>query len=274
MSDRPREYTYAGKPEETTRLEAQAKAFEKIIEKELQILNLKPNMKVLDAGCGTGAVTRRMALKVYPEHAYGIDIDPLFISEAKKTALKEGIKNTKFELGNIDNLTYDDGMFDLSYCRLVLMHVRNPVKTIAEFKRVTKKGGIVAASDVDDGAILAFPESPRFFDLLSKLGQFAKARGIDRYIGRKLFSLFSEAGLESINIYPLPAHATQQNPDALKTLVSVPAQIAEQDKDAMIREGAATAKDYEDAMHEVQLMLKHPGAFAMGMTFLAVGRVV
>jgi enamine deaminase RidA (YjgF/YER057c/UK114 family) len=57
-------------------------------------------------------------------------------------------------------------------------------------------------------------------------------------------------------------------------LVSVSTQIAEQDKDAMIREGATTAKDYEEAMQEVQLMLEHPGAFAMGMTFLAVGRVV
>jgi ubiquinone/menaquinone biosynthesis C-methylase UbiE len=274
VSVRPREYVYAGKPEEAMRLEAQAKAFEKIIEKELQILDLKPNMKVLDAGCGTGAVTRKMASKVHPEEAYGIDLDPLFISEAKKTALSEGIKNAKFELGNIDGLTYDDGMFDLSYCRLVLMHVRSPVKTIAEFKRVTKKGGIVAASDVDDGAILAFPEAPRFFDLLSRLGRFARTRGIDRYVGRKLFSLFSEAGLESVNIYPLPAYATQQNPDALKMLVSVSTQIAEQDKDAMIREGATTAKDYEEAMQEVQLMLKHPGAFAMGMTFLAVGRVV
>jgi ubiquinone/menaquinone biosynthesis C-methylase UbiE len=40
-----------------------------------------------------------------------------------------------------DDLEFEDGFFDLSYSRLVLMHVRNPVKTVAELKRVTKSGG-------------------------------------------------------------------------------------------------------------------------------------
>lgn len=174
----PRKYADAGRPEEAMRLEAQAKAFEMILEKEIEILGLSANMKILDAGCGTGAVTRKMALKVWQGNACGVDIDPLFISEAKKLALREGIENIRFELGNVDNLEYYDGTFDLSYCRLVLMHVRNPVKTIAELKRVTKKGGIVAASDIDDGGILTFPKAPRFFDLWSRFGQWVKARGM------------------------------------------------------------------------------------------------
>lgn len=273
MSDQPRKYAYAGKLEEAMRLETQAKALEKIIGKELDILGLKPNMKILDAGCGTGAVTRRIASKVLPERAHGIDVDPVFVDKAKKSASREGIKNVQFELGNIDNLKYEKETFDLSFCRLVLMHVNNPVKTISELKRVTKKGGSIVASDVDDGAMLWFPQAPRLFDLWSKFGQWAKGRGDDRYIGRQLFSIFSEAGLNSVNIYPLPMYATQQNPDALKMLVSVPVQIVEQDKDVLIKEGVITAKDYEEAMRETQLLLSHPGAFAMGLTFLAIGKV-
>lgn len=271
MTDKPREYAGAGSVEEAIRLEAQAKAFSKIIEKELEILGLKPNMRVLDAGCGTGAVTRKMASKVLPAVAYGVDIDPLFIEKAKKTALDEGIKNIRFELGNVDNLTHDNGFFDLAYCRLVLMHVTNPVRTIAGLKRVTKKGGIVAASDGDDGTMLAYPPVPRFFGLWSTFGEWAKARGDDRYIGRRLYSIFSEAGLSSTRIYPLPVYATQQNPDALRMLVYVPVQVVEQEKDAMIKEGMIAARDYEEAMKEVQLALNHPGAFAMGTTFLALG---
>ena len=121
--------------------------------------------------------------------------------------------------------------------------------------------------------MLSFPHSPRFFDLWSKLGQWAKARGDDRYIGRQLFSIFSKAGLSPVNIYPLPMYATQQNPDALKMLVYVPVQIVEQDKNALIKEGIIKAKDYEEAIREVQLSLNHPGAFAMGLTFLATGKI-
>jgi ubiquinone/menaquinone biosynthesis C-methylase UbiE len=271
LSDKPREYAYAGSIEEAIRLETQAKAFGKIIERELEILGLKPNMRVLDAGCGTGAVTRKIASKVLPAEAWGIDIDPLFIDKAEKTALDEGIKNIRFELGNVDNLTYDNGFFDLAYCRLVLMHVINPVRTIAELKRVTKRSGIVAASDTDDGTMLTYPPAPRFFDLWSKFGEWAKARGDDRYIGRRLYSIFSEAGLSSTRIYPFPVYATQQNPDALRMLVYVPVQIVEQGKDAMIKEGKIAARDYEEAMNEVKLVLNHPGAFALGTTFLALG---
>lgn len=90
---------------------------------------------------------------------------------------REGIKNVRFELGNIDNLKCESEAFDLSFCRLVLIHVSSPVKTIAELRRVTKKGGIVAASDVDDGAMLSFPQAPRFFDLWSKFGQWAGSQG-------------------------------------------------------------------------------------------------
>jgi len=86
LSDKPREYVHAGSIEEALRLEAQAKAPGKIVERELEILGLKPNMKVLDAGCGTGAVTRKIALKVHPEEVIGVDIDPLFINEAKKVS--------------------------------------------------------------------------------------------------------------------------------------------------------------------------------------------
>ncbi|UCG37061.1 MAG: methyltransferase domain-containing protein [Candidatus Bathyarchaeota archaeon] len=273
MSDRSREYAYAGRLEEARRLEAQANALGTIIEKELNILGLKPNMKVLDAGCGTGAVTRRMASKVFPEKVCGVDIDPLFIDEAKKAASREGLTNVQFTLGNIDNLKYEKGRFDLSYCRLVLMHVHNTVKTISELKRVTKRRGIVAASDIDDGAMLWFPQTPRFFNLWSKFGQWAKARGDDRYIGRQLFSIFSEADLDSVNIYPIPMYGSQQSPVALKMLVSVPVQIIEQDKEELIKEGVITAKDYRESLSEVQLVLSHPGAFAMGMTFLATGEV-
>lgn len=255
------------------RLEAQAKAFEKVIARELEILGLKPNMKVLDAGCGTGAITRRIASKVHPEEVYGVDFDPLFINEAKKFATKDGTKNAKFEVGDIHNLKFNDATFDLSYCRLVLMHVRDPVKTIAELERVTKTGGLVAASDFDDGTVLTFPQTPKLLELWTKFGQNAKTRGDDRYIGRQLFSIFSQAGLSSISIHPIPFLATQQNPEELKMLVSVPVQIMQQDRDTMIETGLATSGDFDEALQEAQLVTKNPGAFMMGVSFLAIGNV-
>jgi hypothetical protein len=53
----------------------------------------------------------------------------------------------------------------------------------------------------------------------------------------------------------------------------VPVQIVEQEKEVLINEGVITTKDYEEAMRETQLLLSHPGSFAMGLTFLAIGKV-
>jgi ubiquinone/menaquinone biosynthesis C-methylase UbiE len=273
LNSKSRAYVHAGKPEEVARLEAQAKAMSGILEKEFEILGLRPGMNVLDAGCGTGAVTRKLAVKVSPGKAYGVDIDSLFIDEAKRLAVNEEIHNTSFSLGDVDNLRFDEGTFDMSYCRLVLMHVKNPVKTVAELKRVTKSGGIVAVSDSDDGGVIAYPEMPMIMDMCSKYGRWAKLRGENRYIGRQLFDIFSQAGLDPISIYPLPNYATQKNPEMLKTLVSVPVQIAELGKETVIEQGLVTAEEYAEAMKEVQGLLGHSGAFAMDLCFLAVGQV-
>ncbi|MGQ9640685.1 MAG: methyltransferase domain-containing protein [Candidatus Bathycorpusculaceae bacterium] len=274
MTEKPQDkYVHSGKIEEVMRLEAQAKAFEKVLEKEFEILGLKQGMKVLDAGCGTGAVARKIAVKVSPGEVFGVDIDSLFVNEARKLAENEGLGNVRYDLGDVNDLKYSDGTFDVSYCRLVLMHVKDPVKTVKELKRVTKKEGVVAVSDNDDGGMIVHPEMPKMMDLWAKYGRSAKTRGEDRYIGRQLFSIFSQAGLSPITIYPLPIHATQQTPEMLKMLVSVPVQIMELCKETMVKEGFVTAEYYEEAMNEVRAFLSHPGAFAMGLTFLAVGKV-
>ena len=273
MGDKPRKYSHAGKIEEVARLEAQGKVYSRLLEKEMDLLDLKPGMRVLDAGCGTGVVTRRMAIRVSPGEVHGVDIDPLFVEEARKVAAKERASNIEFSLGNVDDLKFEDRFFDLSYCRLVLMHVRNPVKTVAELRRVTKSGGIVAVSDQDDGGIIVYPELPKMMKMFSKYGTWAKNRGENRYIGRKLFSIMERAGLSPITIYPFPIHATQQNPRMLEMLISVPVQIVETSKDDMIKRGVAVAEDYSEAEKEVQEFLSDPGAFAMGLTFLAVGKV-
>ncbi|NIN63955.1 MAG: methyltransferase domain-containing protein, partial [Anaerolineae bacterium] len=49
-------------------------------------MGLREGMQVLDAGCGTGAVTRMMAKIVAPGEVTGIDIDSLFVSAAKNLA--------------------------------------------------------------------------------------------------------------------------------------------------------------------------------------------
>jgi len=259
--------------QEAARLEAQAKAYEKITDMELKILGLKAGMKVLDAGCGTGVISRKMAKIVYPAEVHGVDIDEVFIEEAKRMACEEGIENVKFEVGDVNNLDYPDGLFDITYCRLVLMHVEDPIKTVEELKRVTKNGGILAVDDNDDGTVIIYPPVPRFAKLWSKYIEWKMKNGTNRCLGRELFSILSQAGLKPVDIHLFPTSATQQNPKLLSIYVSVPFGHFLPNIPSMIKEGITTKEEYDEMMKEVESARTHPGAFVMGTFFLAVGRV-
>jgi cyclopropane fatty-acyl-phospholipid synthase-like methyltransferase len=63
MSEQPRQYAHAGKTEEANRLEAQGKALERMLEREIEILGLMRDMKILDAGCGTGVLCGMATLR-------------------------------------------------------------------------------------------------------------------------------------------------------------------------------------------------------------------
>lgn len=269
----PREYDYGAKKEEVSRLEIQALAMEPIIRQELQILNLKKGMKVLDAGCGTGVISRMIAKEVAPGTVHGIDMDPLFLDEAAKNAEQKGITNIQFQEGNICNLEYKDGFFDTSYCRLVLMHVDDPVESIRELSRVTKPKGIVGISDIDDGTFITYPSLPHFHYLWTQFGKNAKSKGMDRHIGRQLFSILKKAGLTDIAITPIPMVATQQTPHLIQLGATNIFEIMRHDFDDLLAKGLITKQDIENALKDREKYLRHPGAFYIFTSFLATGKV-
>ncbi len=133
--------------------------------------------------------------------------------------------------------------------------------------------GVVAVADNDDGAWLIYPEMPKLWDLWTKYGEFAKAFGEDGRIGRKLFSIFSAAGLDPISIYPSQVYSTQQTPYSLKLFPMIAGRLLELNKAAMIQEGLMTAEEYDEAMKEIPVFLNHPGAFCLASFIFVVGRV-
>jgi ubiquinone/menaquinone biosynthesis C-methylase UbiE len=273
MGDEPRRYIRSSDSEEASRLERQAEIMNPLLEKQFEIMGLKPNMRVLDAGCGSGAITRLIARKVFPEEVVGLDMDPSFIEKARRLAESEGIENIRFDIGNIEDLNYDDGFFDLSYCRFVLMHLHDPVKAVSELKRVTREGGSVAAAEPDDGAIVIFPTLPKFEEHKSKYGQYCKKIGINRFMGRELFATFSQAGLKSIDVHPLSMSLTQRNPDVLKRGADGLPHLLKTTKEGMISHGFITSEDFEEVENEVNVWLNHPHSFFMGAMIFTIGKV-
>ena len=273
MSERDSDYAMKHSEEEVMRLEIQAVALSGIIDQEIDAMDIKSGMAILDAGCGTGAITRRFAQIVKPATVTAVDFDPVFLEGAKAIAADEGIKNVSFESGDIDNLEYQDEMFDLAYCRLVLMHVQDTVKTVEELKRVTKKGGKVVVSDQDDGGMIVYPVMPKLTELWNRYGQWGETQRMDRYIGRKLYSILLQAGLESVRVFPFPICITQENTEMYRMFVSVPVEIINAKKSELLEQGVFTEEEYDIAMEEFEKSMNEPGGFVMSTMFLAIGEV-
>lgn len=151
-----------------------------------------PNAKrVLEVGCGTGAVLGNIA-KGPRTSLHGLDIDQAALQTAKRQA-----PTALLARGDAHKLPYGDRSFDIVFTHFVLLWLAEPAKALAEMRRVTRRGGTVLA--------LAEPDYSQRIDLparLAELGQMQtealRAQGADPTIGGRLSSLFSEVGFEKV----------------------------------------------------------------------------
>lgn len=108
---------------------------------------VKPEGRVLDAGCGAGNLTVELARRGY--HAHGIDLAPNMVEVASSSAstLSEDQK-ARFEIqqGSIEALPYPDAFFDATVASGVFEYLQVDDPALAELRRVLKASGIALIS--------------------------------------------------------------------------------------------------------------------------------
>lgn len=102
---------------------------------ELVKENLKPELRVLDAGCGDGQWGEISQL--ISSHPFVVGIDESEESLKRNTTIKRLFK------GDLHQLPFGSSEFDLVICRSVFEHLESPQKVIVEFKRVLSDQGKV-----------------------------------------------------------------------------------------------------------------------------------
>src|SRR5258705_12830982 len=96
--------------------------------------------RILDAGCGTGEISMRLAGMFDPAHLLGVDVIDEHRAGARRRCARFGAR-ARFEHRSIYDLGLPDGTFDLAVCRHVLQAIPHPERVIAELARVTRRGG-------------------------------------------------------------------------------------------------------------------------------------
>lgn len=148
--------------------------------------------RVLDVGCGPGALTTELARIARPEAVAAVDPSPAFVEAARE-------RNPGVEVrhGSAESLPYADGAFDAALAQLVVHFMPDPAVGLREMRRVTRAGGTVAACVWDHaggaGPLARFWEAARGIDpAVEDESRLPGARKGD------LERLFVDAGLRDV----------------------------------------------------------------------------
>ena len=113
------------------------------------LASLAPGETVLDLGSGAGIDCFLAAERVGPEgRVIGVDMTPEMVERARANALKVGVSNVEFRLGEIEALPVADASVDAVISNCVLNLSADRPRVLAEAMRVLRPGGRVMISDL------------------------------------------------------------------------------------------------------------------------------
>jgi ubiquinone/menaquinone biosynthesis C-methylase UbiE len=156
------------------------------------LAGVRANNRVLDVGCGPGALTAELVRRLGPEAVAAVDPSEPFVTAAR--ARNPGVDVRK---ASAEQLPFPDRSFDAALAQLVVHFMSDPVAGLAEMARVTRRDGVVAACVWDHGGgqgpLSVFWRAARELDpMVDDESQLAGARQ------GHLAELFEAAGLREI----------------------------------------------------------------------------
>ena len=125
-----------------------ARDFQKETQTALDKMNLKPDYRIMDIGCGTGVFAVNAA--PFCKQVIAMDISRTMLAYARKKAEKLGIKNIKFLNNGFLTYEHTGKPLDAIYTSLALHHMPDFWKTIAlrRLHKMLRPNGILVLQDV------------------------------------------------------------------------------------------------------------------------------
>jgi SAM-dependent methyltransferase len=161
------------------------------------------------------------------------------------------------------DLPFPTSAFDVAFARLVTRHLIDPVRALAEMRRVLRPGGRLVVVDSDDGALVMHPMPEEIGRALRAKQQTARRQGGDPEIGRRLVELIAAGGFSDIRVRTQVMDTGAVGPAVFAQVVLAPLLLAI-DPDLLSPEHqAATAR-------AIRGWTEESGSFAM-TTVVGVG---
>ena len=192
-----------GKAESRNRIESAMKARSADVYAGFLLPHLRPDMDILDCGCGEATIAMGLAEAVPAGLVVGVDLDKDSLATAGGYAAS--IRRVNFACAVADGrwLPFPDAAFDVVLCHSMLETLGDPASVVAELRRVTKRGGVVGAASVEYGGLILAGEQTagpqRFYNIRQNL--WCAAGIAEPNTGRSLRGLFQEAGFGRVEAF-------------------------------------------------------------------------
>ena len=158
---------------------------------------IRPGMRVLDAGCGSGVLSRLLAREHPGCEVVGCDLSEDRVGKARVAG--QALGNLRFEVGDLTRLGEGGARFELAFCRYVMQHLSPEVRreALAGLFRSLVPGGALVAIDYDGPLYNLHPQGSPW--LQQALRTLEARLPIDFWIGRQLPQLMSDAGFTALD---------------------------------------------------------------------------
>src|SRR5712691_8933163 len=195
---------------ENVRLQNQAGA---LVDQLHSDTSYPPGSEVLEAGCGVGAQTVTLAQRSPGARFTSVDVSADSLAEAKRKTNAAGITNVQFQRADIIALPFATASFDHVFVCFVLEHLSRPVEALVILNRLLRPGGTMTVIEGDHGSTYFHPDSRAAKMAIHCLVDLQRLAGGNALIGRQLYPLMVQAGLESVHVSPRMVYVDSSRPD-------------------------------------------------------------
>ena len=130
-----------------------------------------------------------------------------------------GLTNVLFQQGDIFDLPFTLESFDHVFICFLLEHLAQPALALTILARLLRPGGTMTVIEGDHGSTYFFPESDAAHRVIQCQVELQRMAGGNALIGRQIYPLMIQAGLEAVQVSPRMVYVDASRPELVSGFI-------------------------------------------------------